>query len=416
MSFTAAVDVDRFASHHATMPDATSLAPDVVIFGGGVMGLWLLDDLINAGYSAILLEKHALGAGQTVASQGIIHGGLKYTLSGKPTQSATAVKELPHVWRRCLEGNRRPDIRATPMRSSYCHLWSTDSLRSKLGMFGASHALAVKPVSLPRDEWPTVLRDIRGSVQTLDEQVISPPGLIAAMAAPHWDRILKVGNDCGVTFVRNDNERLSIQMHKQSKSKRLTFTPKNIVFAAGEGNAALREQVNLSAQAMQRRPVQMILARGDLPELNGHCVDGNRTRVTITTDRDSAGRTIWQIGGQVSEDSVAMTGEALIAYTKKELEAILPNIDLQGIEWATYRVNKAEGTQKGGKRPATEVILHEGNVTTVWPTKLVLAPSASQGVMQALTEPSDEPMDMRSLVDWTPPKVAMPPWETATWT
>ena len=43
---------------------------DVVIFGGGAAGLWLLDELVRAGYEALLLEAGALGAGQTIASQG----------------------------------------------------------------------------------------------------------------------------------------------------------------------------------------------------------------------------------------------------------------------------------------------------------------------------------------------------------
>ena len=55
------------------MPDA--LPVDVVIFGGGAAGLWTLDELHRAGRSVVLLESGDLGAGQTIASQGIIHGG-----------------------------------------------------------------------------------------------------------------------------------------------------------------------------------------------------------------------------------------------------------------------------------------------------------------------------------------------------
>ncbi|HAI12838.1 MAG TPA: hypothetical protein DCM28_14110, partial [Phycisphaerales bacterium] len=54
---------------------------DVVVIGGGVAGLWLLDALHRKGYRCVLLEAHQLGSGQTVASQGILHGGMKYTLS-----------------------------------------------------------------------------------------------------------------------------------------------------------------------------------------------------------------------------------------------------------------------------------------------------------------------------------------------
>lgn len=111
---------------------------DVVIFGGGAAGLWLLDDLTRRGQQAVLLEADALGAGQTVATQGIIHGGLKYTLQGLLTNSATSIREMPALWRECLNGYREPNLRAVRRRSDECFLWRTDSLSSRLGMLGCS--------------------------------------------------------------------------------------------------------------------------------------------------------------------------------------------------------------------------------------------------------------------------------------
>ena len=53
---------------------------DVVIVGGGIAGLWLLNLLRSRGYGAVLIERSAFGDGQTICSQGMIHGGLKYAL------------------------------------------------------------------------------------------------------------------------------------------------------------------------------------------------------------------------------------------------------------------------------------------------------------------------------------------------
>ena len=79
----------------ATPLDAVSDAPvevrvDVIVFGGGIAGLWTLARLQQAGYKAVLLESQALGAGQTRYAQGIIHGGTKYALTGKLTASSEA--------------------------------------------------------------------------------------------------------------------------------------------------------------------------------------------------------------------------------------------------------------------------------------------------------------------------------------
>ena len=42
----------------------------VIIIGAGIAGLWTLRRLVAAGYDAILLEKEAIGAGQTLGAQG----------------------------------------------------------------------------------------------------------------------------------------------------------------------------------------------------------------------------------------------------------------------------------------------------------------------------------------------------------
>ena len=77
---------------------------DVVIVGGGIAGLWLLARLRQLGYGTLLIESEQLGAGQTLCAQGIIHGGAKYALHGRVSDSATAIAEMPALWRRCLNG------------------------------------------------------------------------------------------------------------------------------------------------------------------------------------------------------------------------------------------------------------------------------------------------------------------------
>ncbi|WP_323150307.1 FAD-dependent oxidoreductase, partial [Pseudomonas oryzihabitans] len=58
---------------------------DILIVGGGVAGLWLNARLRRAGYATVLVETGALGGGQSGKSQGIIHGGTKYALTGMLT-------------------------------------------------------------------------------------------------------------------------------------------------------------------------------------------------------------------------------------------------------------------------------------------------------------------------------------------
>ena len=68
---------------------------DAIILGGGIAGLWLLSLLRNQGFEAILLEKESLGSGQTFASQGMIHGGIKYSLAGAMTGASESIADMP---------------------------------------------------------------------------------------------------------------------------------------------------------------------------------------------------------------------------------------------------------------------------------------------------------------------------------
>ncbi|TXT24439.1 MAG: FAD dependent oxidoreductase [Planctomycetota bacterium] len=403
---------------------------DVVIFGGGAAGMWLLDGLARRGTNAVLLEAHALGTGQTVAAQGIIHGGLKYTLQGLLTKSATSIREMPAIWRECLDGQREPNLSTVRRRSDECYLWRTESLSSRLGMLGAQFGLRVAPQSVAADDRPEILRGCPGTVARMPEQVISTVSLIEVLAERNRERLLKI-DPATVSFECNaPGDVRSIRIGDE-----IVIRPQAIVFTAGAGNSKLRHSVGLTVESMQRRPLHMVLVRGEsLPMFQGHCVDGAKTRVTITSDTDSAGRTVWQVGGQIAEDGVAWDERTLIAAAREELRAVLPSINLSSVEWSTYRVDRAEGIISGGKRPETIQIRREGNCFTAWPTKLALVPQLATELI-AILEPllpaegrkpkaeSRNPFSQKANIGrrlsaiGSRPDVALPPWEMATrWT
>lgn len=384
---------------------------EVLIFGGGAAGLWTLDKLVRCGHDALLLEANELGAGQTIASQGIVHGGLKYTLSGLLTPSARAIREMPLLWRRCLAGERDPNLSETRLRAPYCHLWQTTRLRSKVAMIGARAGLKVKPVVLTDDQKPDVLRSAPGAVARLEEQVIEPGSLLSSLAELHRGRLLKIDAHSGLEFECSQPGQIhAVKLINPETGDGLDLKPRRMIFTAGAGNGRLRQMAGLDRHAMQLRPLHMLLARGDLPTLNAHCVDGMKTRVTITSTRDFADRTVWQIGGQVSEDGVNMEPADLVSHAVRELGDTLPKLDLSGIDWATYRVDRAEAVAATGMRPDTYAVLPEGNTITAWPTKMALVPEMARIIAGMLPEPGSSPTSSEPQ-DWPRPNIAIPPWE-----
>ena len=229
-----------------------------------------------------------------------------------------------------------------------------------------------------------------------------------------YDRaILQVDTAIGVEFECTGPGRVQqIKLLSPNGLLQATLSPQWVVLTAGSGNAALREALGLNPFKMQRRPLHMVLVRGNLPEFYGHCVDGARTRVSITSALSAEGKMVWQVGGQVAEDGVKLEREALIRHTQAEIRAVLPGMVFAGTEWSTYRIDRAEGATGSGSRPDSFKILTEGNVLTAWPTKLVLAPQLANAVASIVSSGPDEATDLQEAFrSWPRPSVAAPPWE-----
>ena len=161
---------------------------DVLVFGGGAAGLWCLDRLRRAGYHAILLESKALGSGQTIQSQGIIHGGGKYALRGvRDFDAVRATSSMPERWRRSLVGEMEPDLARAQLVSTQCHLWlPRGTVVARLQSLGFmsfvanAGLLATRPIKVSKPAWPEVLRDSALAVYTLTEPVIATGSFLKA--------------------------------------------------------------------------------------------------------------------------------------------------------------------------------------------------------------------------------------------
>src|SRR5262245_21033658 len=113
-------------------------AYDIIIFGGGIAGLWLGNTLLRAGFNVILIERDKLGGSQTMASQGMIHGGQKYVLQGTLSAQAAAIASMPQRWDASLAGSGEIDLRAVKLLSESQVMWPAGSMLSAAAVFGAA--------------------------------------------------------------------------------------------------------------------------------------------------------------------------------------------------------------------------------------------------------------------------------------
>lgn len=352
---------------------------DVLIVGGGIAGLWLLAELRAQGVNA-LLASDELGAGQTIASQGIIHGGTKYALTGKLTNATLAIGDMPRLWRATLHGEGAVDLSQVKVLAESQLLWTSGGIGSRMTGFFASKVMKSRMEAVPPADYPELFRHpaFHGGLYRLDEPVLDVPSLLACLRGQLADALLHVDVQRSGLQRAGDVYRYHAGL---ADGTELVIDAGQIILTAGAGNAALA-----GAQVqMQRRPLQMVLLRGDLPLLYAHALGmSDKPRATITSHRDVQGRVVWYIGGQPAEQGVGKPASEVIAATRHELAELLPWVDFSGMEWATWHVDRAEGRQADGSRPDQPVIARMANVAVAWPTKLAFAPLLASRLRQEL--------------------------------
>ena len=396
---------------------------DLLVLGAGIAGLWILDAATRSGLRAVGVECASMGRGQSVCAQGIIHGGLKYTLKERDVAAAGSIRDMPSEWLRMHEDPTPdgPDLGSAVVSSPCTWIWRTDSLASRIGMLGARAALRSRPQPVSPGERPAIFDAVPGQVLRVAEPVFETRSVLQALARPHLERLVRVEGPEGIELSSRSGEIDTVTLRDESGE--ILLRPRSVVLAAGTGNEGILSRLGLDAGIAQRRPLHMTLLRSpDLPLLHGHCVDGNRTRVTVTTGHDDCGRVVWQLGGELAESGVGRSAEDLMRHASREIQQALPALDLtalRDVEWATYRVDRAERSTGQGLRPddATTETFRDGRLVAAWPTKWALAPRLAAKVLEIIPGPSPEssgiPLDLTPL---RAPEIAPHPWEETTWT
>jgi glycerol-3-phosphate dehydrogenase len=385
---------------------------DIAIFGGGIAGLWLLARLRNAGYSALLFETGTLGGVQTIASQGIIHGGTKYALTGKLSDSAKAIGDMPRIWRQCLAGDGELNLSSVRLLSGHQYLWSTENIVSRVAGFFASKAMRSRMTPVPGSDRPPIFQAdaFNGGLYRLEEPVLDSSSLVSTLVEQYGEHCYRIRGE-SIKFAAGAAGAPSSLIIDGEIELRV----QQIILAAGAGNEGLLAQLGRSGPEMQRRPLHMVMARGSLPELYTHCLgSGTTPRITVTSyPAPERGETVWYMGGQLAESGVQRGEPEQIAAAQQELRQLLPWVDFSAVRWAALRVDRAEHKSPGGRRPDSCYVQSEGGVITVWPTKLAFAPRLAQEVLSLIGKEVVNPLENGTVAldGLERPALARYPWE-----
>lgn len=384
-----------------------ALSTDVLIVGGGIAGLWLNARLRRQGFATLLVDNARLGGGQSVKSQGIIHGGAKYALHGALTGASEAIADMPRRWREALAGDGELDLSGVRLLSDAHYLWSPGSLAGNITSFFASKAVRGRVDQVKGEQLPPALQHpkFKGKVYRLAELVLDVPSLISRLSELAGDGLLAAER---IEPLRENGALVGLIIDGRE------IRAQRIILSAGRGNAELLSALGLSLPTQQLRPLHMALVKGPtLKPLYAHCLGGGpKPRVTITTHPAADGQWVWYLGGDLAEaDGVARDEAAQIQAAKKELGELLPWVDLSAAQWATLRVDRAEPAQSGLVRPDNAFLHEQGKLLVGWPTKLALAPDFADRVLTALSRDGIQPTTHAPLPALPRPSVAPPVWE-----
>jgi glycerol-3-phosphate dehydrogenase len=391
------------------------LSTDVVIIGAGIAGLWLHRRLNDLGFHALLLENGQIGQGQTLSSQGIIHGGSKYALNGILSRASQVISSMPARWKACLEGSGEIDLRGVKKLAEHQLLWSRDRLSSKMVSFFASKALSSRMQTVPQNARPDIFTDkaFKGALYQLDEPVLDVPSLLAEMVLAWQSRMLAVPAESSYLWQQNDDHIASLIVGDDYDIKAQHF-----VLTAGEGNEAVLSSLHKAKPIMQRRPLQMVLCKSaqpdtPLPMIYAHSLgSGSKPIATISSHLDKLGNVVWYIGGNIAEEGVDKPKQKLIEEATALIADILPWVTLPPLDWATHPVNRAEPRQSNLTRPDSAFVESRDNLHVCWPTKLALAPDLADQALTTLKQAGLSASEHHN-PDYPHPAIADSLWDRA---
>ena len=393
---------------------STVVQTDIAIIGGGIAGLWTLNQLRNRGYNAVLFEQEALGSYQTVGSQGMIHGGIKYALSGAWSGSSEAISSMPAIWRDCLQGNGKVDLRDCKVLSEDFYLWSHTGLTSRVSSFFASKMLRGRVEKLSRKDYPAPLNsaEFKGQAYRLVDLVLDVPSLVECLARQQADAIFTINWD-EATLEARDRRAVIVGDNWELQAGQVILT-------AGAGNESLVSALGGKEPAMQRRPLQQVVMKHQYPEpFYAHCTGGSAApRLTISSHRTSAGEPVWYLGGDLATEGADADPQQLIAKAQDEIAELLPWIDFGQCHWATVRLDRGEPRQSALLRPDSAfvgAVDSVDNALVAWPTKLSLSPNLGDEIDAALADrgvQAGPATDLSPLESLGRPGIAATYWDT----
>ena len=386
-------------------------AVDVVVIGGGVQGLVILDTLIAAGYSCALVTEGELGAGQTLHSHGFLNTG--FGLGGR--ELPKAAEQIVHPFLRAhgvtLTGN-----------------WAVLPPSGLRGLLLRAHPAfsRLPPAPLP-DGFSPAFTD---AARALPDFSFNKRQLVEALSRGHEKYIVRGL----ITGFHGRDPVEAVVLRPAGRDTEVELRAGAVVVAAGCGSKRLlRNLVGAAAPQLKRikhRVVHMLCLRAPRGALPATSVAALSLGLLLAA-HDDGERVTWyvtpmQLGGpsfdEAPNDAAAPVDPTMLRRAWDTLQTLYPPLlGVEGLQVGHYAGYRQDIGNWPGARMCS-VMAGAGNVIAALPSGLVgpwrnaaaalilvrglVAPSRA-GAQPALTEAGQSvrvglPVEERPGFAWQP--------------
>ena len=377
---------------------------DIIIIGGGISGLWLRALLSSLGYKCILIDQHNWGGQQTLAAQGIIHGGTKYSVKGIWNPAARAIQDMPRRWEQAFI-NGAGELPLKGVKSLSPHQYICFPSSNKIFSFLASSIVQSKATALKAQEYPESFKQggMDAKVYQLNERVIDMESLVQVLNKIGTGAMTKGKVDYQSIINREDG--VEIRVNQQTIRAQLIISTAGVGnkdIASGKEDAVATQPTKGDSTGkadkldkpikQQVRGLNMLMLRGvNLPSIYAHFFDHSALPLlTITTHEDEKypGETIWYVGGALAEHNLDDDAQQLAQKFIKQITKFMPQLSIkeQEIHAAKLRIDRAEPQNKGKTKPVAPYLKLIKRALICYPIKMTFAPLVGDMVVKKLQQ------------------------------
>ncbi len=365
------------------------------------------------GYKCLLIDQHSWGGRQTLAAQGIVHGGIKYSFNGIWNPEARAIQDMPRRWEQALI-NGAGELPLKGVKSLSPHQYICFPSSNKIVSFLASSIMQSKVTALKAQEYPDSFKQggMDARVYQLNERIIDMESLVQVLNKIGTGAMIKGKVDFHSIINREDG--VEVKVNQQ------TIRAQLIISTAGAGNKELtsgKEDMPTTQPAkgdsigkagkeskadkkdkldkpikQQLRGLNMLMLRGaNLPPIYAHfCDRSSLPLLTITTHEDEKypGETIWYVGGALAENNLDDDAQQLVQKFIKQLAEFMPQLSIkeQEIHAAKFRIDRAEPQNESKMKPVAPDITLIKRALICYPIKMTFAPLVGDRVVKQLQQ------------------------------